>query len=172
MTTTVGRDCTICTHRKRAEIDEALGSQAAILRIAKQFKVGRMALTRHRDQHLRADVLAAAAARQVSEVVGRGASVLDRLEALDTRMAEIIDEAMLQADKSNAVRAIREMRGLVELRAKLTGELKDGAGQVTNINITHNDFRTLQVGIVAALEPYPEAKRAVLAAMGGPTIEG
>jgi hypothetical protein len=167
----VGRDCTVCVHRRRAAIDEALAAGQAILRIAKQFKVGRMALTRHRDQHLQKDVQAAAAARQVSEVIARGASVLDRLEALDTRMAEIIDDAMLLEDKSAAVRAIREMRGLVELRAKLTGELKDGAGQVT-VNITHNDFRTLQVGIVAALEPFPEAKAAVLQALAMPLIEG
>jgi hypothetical protein len=61
-------------------------------------------------------------------------------------------------------------RRCLETQAKCLGQIETG----TTVNLTVNDFRTLQVNIVAALAPFPEARAAVLRALGDdvPTIEG
>lgn len=179
MTTYTGRQCSVCGHRRRAALEAEILNATPLMQIEKRFGVGRNSLQRHRDKHMRGEVEAAKAAREF-EALERGGSVLERLGALDSRMAAIVDEAMALDDKSTAIRAIREVRGLIELRAKLTGELKDGGGSVTNITVNNTEFRNLQVAIVQALQPFPDAKAAVLRALrsdvgdqatAGPVVE-
>jgi hypothetical protein len=49
----MARTCTICQHPKRAEIEGAFG-EFSMVAIAKTYGRGRMALTRHREQHTKA----------------------------------------------------------------------------------------------------------------------
>ena len=44
----MARPCTVCSHLKRAEIDEALLGRTSIRDVARQFEVGRNAVDRHR----------------------------------------------------------------------------------------------------------------------------
>jgi hypothetical protein len=61
------------------------------------------------------------------------------------------------------VQAIRELRGITELYAKITGELS--AQNVTNI-IVAPEWLTLRTAILSALESYPAARQAVIEAVG------
>src|SRR3990167_1626885 len=45
----MGRQCTICAHRKRADIDSALVAGAAITRLAADFGLAESSVRRHRD---------------------------------------------------------------------------------------------------------------------------
>jgi len=63
-----------------------------------------------------------------------------------------------------AVSAIKEARSSLELIAKMIGELRTG----TTINLNYNqEFIQVRTLIVEALQPHPEAKQAVLAALDG-----
>jgi hypothetical protein len=63
-----------------------------------------------------------------------------------------------------ALSAIREARGNLELLAKLLGELDERP--MLNLNISP-EWLELRAVIVEALEPYSEARGAVLSALEG-----
>ena len=78
--------------------------------------------------------------------------------------AEDIYTRALEADNlTAAIQAVRELRGLTELFAKITGELQ--AQNVTNI-IVAPEWVNLRNVILVALEPHPAARQAVIEAVG------
>jgi len=63
-------------------------------------------------------------------------------------------------DLRTALAGIREMTRLVELMAKVSGELQD------TINlVTAPEWERTRARILAALEPYPEARASVVRAL-------
>ena len=115
---------------------------------------------RHRDNHLAADVKAALARQDSQDALQRGGSILEQMTALTAEAREVLRMAKNTHDLRLVMGAIERVGVMLERQAKLEGLI--GSGDVTNIHVTVNDFRTFQLGIVAALEPHPEAKRAVL----------
>ena len=170
----VGSLCSVCCSPDRAAIDKKLLDVAlglsTVADIARTHGLSRQALMRHRDGHLRADLKAAAAVQRTEDAYDRGASLIDRLHTLNAEALDALNDAKGLKDTRLILAAITTASRLIELQGKLQGEL-GGSGDTT-INITHNDFRTLQVAIVAALEPFPDAKQAVLRALTMPLVEG
>lgn len=164
-----GGICSICSHPRRSEIDRTvLSGLSSVSAIARQYGVSRQAIMRHRDAHIVADLKEAAARRREADDYDRGASLLDRMHELGAEAQAALNVAKGQKDTRLILAAIGTASKLLELQGRLQGEI--GGGDTT-INVTMNDFRTLQVGIVAALAPFPDAKRAVLAALGGPALD-
>jgi hypothetical protein len=60
--------------------------------------------------------------------------------------------------------AIRELRGLVELIARLTGELDDRPVATVNI-VASAEWIEVRTALYEALRPYPEAAAAVVGAL-------
>ncbi len=113
---------------------------------------------RHHDNHLPAALLKA---KEAGEVASAG-KLLDHAEELRTRALGILAKAEAAADHRNALGAIREARGCLELLGKLAGELSEAP--TVNI-VVMPEWLTLQAAILAALDPYLDARLAVADAL-------
>jgi hypothetical protein len=156
----VPRSCNVCTHPEREAIDKALVGDAALPELAALYRVSDDSLGRHRANHLPAKLVMAEAAAEVA----RADDLLDQVRGLQRRALDILDKAEETGELRTALSAIREARGNLELLAKLLGEL-DERPQV-NVLLSP-EWVELRAVIVTALEPYSEARRAVLRALEG-----
>lgn len=144
-----GARCTICNHSQRVEIDKALVAGATYREIAQRFEVSRDALYRHRKNGHIAEQIAkvakkkeiqqakevqAAILAQEAQEVADAQTILDEVSRLKGRALTILDRAETEGTRE-ACMALREVRGIVELLAKVRGELK---GDGPTINIVQN----------------------------------
>lgn len=151
--------CSVCAHADRVVIDEALVGGASVRDAAGRFGLSRMAIQRHRTEHLSASLVKIAAKREALHE----RSLADRLERNIVRLEQV----MTTGDLRGFVAATAEVRKSIELIARLTGELRDHATvQVVNLQAAPEWIETRAL-ILAALAPYPEARAAVAAALVG-----
>jgi hypothetical protein len=157
----VPRSCTVCEHPAREEIDRALVGGASNRSAASLYDVSEAAVRCHKANHLPAKLVMAEQAAEVTEA----SNLLAQVQDLQGRALAILDKAEGTGDLRTALSAIREARGNLELLAKLLGELDDRP--VLNLHISP-EWLELRTVIVGALEPYSEARGAVLRAIEGP----
>jgi hypothetical protein len=121
--------------------------------------VSKDAVRRHRAH------ISPALSRLVAEREEAGpASALDRLESLYRQASEVLDAARAGGQASLSLAAIKELRGLVEVLAKITGELDERP--VTVVNLAESaEWVQLRGLIMAALQPHPVAAQAVAVAI-------
>ncbi len=149
------RVCSICQHPDRDAIDRRLVEGAALSKTAAIYRVSEDALGRHKDNHLPVKLVRAKEVRDLTEAD----ALLRRMLQLEQRARQILDQAQASGDLKTALSGIREARNTLELLAKIAGELDERP--VVNVLIAP----TVQVAIIAALEPYADAKLAVVAAL-------
>jgi len=123
-------------------------------RIAPRYGVTETALRRHAANHLPASLVQA---QQAAEVV-RADSLLAQALDLQARAQGILNKTEADGNYRAACSAIREARGLLELQARLLGEL-DERPQVNVLVLP--EWQAIRGALVAALAPYPEARQAV-----------
>ena len=152
------RKCTVCTNKKRSEIDRALIEHAPYRHIAARFGVSTSALVRHHDDHLPTRLIKAQQAREVADAD----SLLAQVEQLRDRALGILDKAEVANDLRAATGAVREARGCLELLGKVAGELKDAP--VINV-FASAGWIEVRCAIVAALDQHPEAQTSVINAL-------
>lgn len=152
------RKCTICQHPQRAAIDAALVAGGVFRTIAHGFACSEDALKRHKADHLPALLTHA----QQAADVAKADSLLAQVRDLQKRALDILDQAEGAGDLRAATSAIREARGCIELLAKLMGELDERA--TVNI-VLAPEWVHLRGRILLALEPYPEARLAIVGAL-------
>lgn len=156
------RPCHTCEHPKREAIDRALVAGEHIAALSRGYAISEDSLSRHRAGHMpRATLAEAAEGRDVAEGI-RGAALLAKASGLLQTAETVLFEARAEGDKLMALRGIREAARCVELCAKLTGEIDEGA--TINIAIAPQ-FLVIQAAILSALEPHPAARDAVLRAL-------
>ena len=143
------RTCTICAHKKRSAIEKAVLAGEGLRAIAGRWSVSRSSLMRHRDDHLAAAVVKANGAAEAAH----GDDLLAKLESIESEARGILKDAKKAKDLRAAVMAIRELTRLVDLLARLRGELQNSP---TVINV-----QVLAPVILSALEGFPEARLAV-----------
>lgn len=151
------RVCTVCSHEDREAIDQAMVFGEPMRAIAIRVGgVSKDALSRHRAH------ISPALSRLVAEREMAGpASALDRLEELYAKASGVLSAATEEGKASLSLAAIRELRGLVETLAKITGELDERPTvQVLNV-ATSPEWLQVRGALMAALRPYPEAAQAV-----------
>jgi hypothetical protein len=155
----VPRNCTVCTHPDRAEIDQALVAGESSYSLAARYSsLSRAAIQRHGDNHLPAKLVMA----QAAEEVAQADTLLEQVRNLQRRALDILDKAEEAGELRTALGAIREARGNLELLAKLLGELDERP--VVNLSVSP-EWLELRAVIVTALGPHPEALRAVVGAL-------
>lgn len=152
------RRCSICDHDARDEINRELAAGGAIGTIAAVFGASPDALKRHKANHF----MPAQRDRLASDPELAHVDVLSEMRTLYRRMGEFLAKAEA-ADDWPAVKAFHsEARKDLELLAKLTELLGPETAVTVNIAI---DQRAQRV-ILAALEPFPDARVAVAVALG------
>jgi hypothetical protein len=124
----MARKCTVCTHPRRYEIDEALvsGQPCAVLS-ARYGTIGRMALQRHRAEHLPVALVRAQGAKETVT----GESLLAKAVSLGEEARQIGKLARKRGDLRTALNAIREQTRIVGLLAEMNGELQEQSAGVT-----------------------------------------
>src|SRR5215210_8584629 len=110
------RVCTICSHESRDAIEDAFIAGVPKRRIAAHHGVTEQALRRHLREHLPA-LLALA---RDAERSARADTLLDRIEALQSRTLAILDAP---EDQRTALAAIAQARRNLELIGEVTKEL-------------------------------------------------
>jgi hypothetical protein len=166
-----GRACKICRHPDRDGIDSGLTSGIPLADLAREYGVTSQGLIRHREAHLSKAVQAAAQRERRETNEAHEDSLLTQCKMLHRQALALMTAAYQARDYRGAIAGVGAATKLLELQGRFLGQIATAG---PTVNITLNDFRALQVNIVAALEPYPEAKAAVLRALGGdmPATEG
>ncbi len=150
------RTCTVCVHKDREAIDQALVSGQSARALAALYRVSDDAITRHNAAHLPHALTKAQAARDVAQAD----SLLSEMQRLQKITLGILGRAVSADDLRTALVAIREARGNLELLAKITGELDERA--VVNL-VVSPEWAQVRHTLLVALAPYPEARVAVAA---------
>lgn len=129
------RTCTICKHPNRTEIDTALLRSDSLRSIMARCSVSMGALMRHRDRHLPVTLAHAKEARETE----MGENLMATAQRLRARAMGILERAEAAGQLETALKAIREVRGILELLAKLTGELEDRGASSQRIEVVYVD---------------------------------
>jgi hypothetical protein len=152
------RRCTVCDHDEHHAINVALVQRDAYRNIAERYTVSVGALSRHTRDHLPQLLVKAKNATEVAEAD----SLLDRIEALQSRTEALLDRVEGTENYSATLGAIREMRSNLELIGEVTKELN----RTPTLNIHLNpEWLQIRAQIVAALDPHPDALSDVLRAL-------
>jgi transposase-like protein len=149
--------CTVCRHADRVAIDRALvgvGGGGSLRSIAKQYGVSASAVLRHRVDHLPASLLTARDAEEATNAD----DLLAELRSIQARARGLLDRAEEGGDLRAAVAAIRELRGNLELLAKLTQQLD--TRPTLNVLVAP-EWLTLRAALLDALAAFPQARAAV-----------
>jgi hypothetical protein len=148
-----GRRCTVCSHAQVAAVDRALIAGRPIRGIARTFGLGEDAVARHR-AHLPRTLVKA---HGVAEAL-RADELLAEATALQAKAWQLLHAAEAQDDARTALAAVREIRGCLELLARLLGELRD---QPLVTLVANPEWLAVRGTVLDALTPYPEARTAV-----------
>src|SRR5262249_42674576 len=125
----VARACTICSHPRVLEINEALVQREAYRRVSKRFGASESAMFRHQQQHLPATMIDAKDAVEVGQVD----SLMEKVRQLELEARRLGKKAEDAGDFRGAMAAVRELVRIVELLAKLQGELREPSGMSVNV---------------------------------------
>jgi hypothetical protein len=152
------RSCTICAHHERLAIDRALVDGKPFRYIATRWDVSTGALQRHKAEHLPAHLVRSKEAEELASADG----LIAHLQELTEKARRIGSKAEDGGDYRTALSGVRELLRIVELQARLWGELDERPA----VNVTvSSEWTELRAAIVIALEAYPEARAAVLGAL-------
>lgn len=155
--------CRVCNHPDRVAIEEAMVLEPSVnARIGQRWDIPKDSIRRHR-AHLSPALTAEIVRREKKRESTGPRKALDRLEDLYDRASRILTKAEEDGKGSLSLGAIRELRGITETLAKITGEL-DERPQVAVLNVQSSaEWTSIRASILDALAPFPDAARAVSA---------
>ena len=150
--------CSICKREDVEKINHDLFSgRYSQKQVADKYHIHPSTLNRHK-AHTKTQLIQAGEAEESDQK-----NVMQRVAELDDRAEKLYHACLKKGENLNAIRALKEMRELVALAARLNGEL--------NQNVIHQHLHispecaVLRAAILQALEPYPEARNALLSAL-------
>ena len=161
--------CKVCNHPNRKEIDQALLNGASVRDVGSMYGLDKSAVSRHQAN---GHIISALVKGHTAQEVARADSILGEVVSLKERGLILLDQAEGDGDIRTAAICLREVRSVLELLAKVTGEISKTTQTVNNTTVFNAPvFIEFQTVIMKALEPYPEARIAVAQALEGVTIE-
>jgi len=125
--------CKICISPKKTEIEEALLLSSKSLRdISGQYKISKSALQRHKEDHIPTDLVQA---KEATEICG-AEDLLNKLINLKSDAARITKKAEINQDLKTALSGIREQSRIIEILAKMQGQIQQPQVALTVNNIS------------------------------------
>src|SRR5437763_1988909 len=128
----MARLCTICTHRHRDGMDKLLLRGEQLKSVARRYSVSEDALGRHK-KHMQVVIAKAATAAEHKDLA-YGSALLAEVGRIRADAERLQMESERRQDVRGALRAIHERLAVVELEAKLSGQIETGQKSVT-INV-------------------------------------
>lgn len=168
----MARACTTCEHPERDTIDLELVGGRAVAHVAERFGLVAQSIHRHKATHLPASlaVVPLPSPEPSADDVARAASLLDRVERLADEAEGFLRAAKKNGSVTQGLAAIRELRAILELRGKASGELRPDGPVVNVLNVTADpEWQRIRSTLMAALAPFPEAAQAVAHALRAPS---
>jgi CRISPR/Cas system CMR subunit Cmr4 (Cas7 group RAMP superfamily) len=124
------RRCSVCIHPDRQQIDQAIVSGNSYRTVAQQFTISRDAVVRHR-RHLSVAVSKPLG----SDEICPSETLLGQLEELRSEAQRLKQKAERDGDYRAALAAVRELCRIVELVAKLCGQIDSRTEtKILNVN--------------------------------------
>jgi hypothetical protein len=179
--------CRACTHPDSMAITAELANGAPAAQVARRFNLGRVSMARHRKNHIGEEAMRAARRRKL---IGDSKQRLEEIKEdestnLLARLTIVrgkINAALAKAEETGDLRAVALLSAQVHVNAgliaKLLGELPSG-GTTVNVGVTNqslhvagSDLLKLRDIIERALEPWPPARTALLAAVASASHPG
>jgi hypothetical protein len=133
-------------------------SGASLRDVAGQFGISKSSVDRHRP-HISAKVAKAADVRERLSAE----KLLDVMENLMGEAIATLRDAKASGDNRARLQAIREARETARVLLEVAGELDNGGQTITIIN--NPQWTAIRTVILQTLEPYPEAKAKLVAAL-------
>ena len=147
--------CTVCDHPHLRAIDRALVMGKSVRDVATEYQLSRSAVGRHRKDHL---------AKKLQRAEQNSLAEANRLVSMTwgvaARLRGLLDKAEGGGDLRTAVAAARELLHALENVGKLTGAVENNT-TVNVLAVGGEAMQVLQMKILEALQPYPEARFAV-----------
>lgn len=159
----MGRTCTVCSHKDVEEINKQLLSGPSLRTIAAQFNLTKTSLIRHRESHI-PDLLLKS--NDIQNITSADA-LLARLEEEAGFVRDMREAASAEGDIELALKAVDRALKCVDLYAKIRGLIQTQPQvNLQQVNIYDNpEWVELRTLIITALDPYPEARAAVVHAI-------
>ena len=154
----MARSCSACVHSQTESISVELIQGTPIREIAKKYDLSASAVARHK-KHLPQHLI------QVEGAQVQPGSVMARVQELEARADRIYQEAMQSKKQELALRALKELREVTSLYARLAGELETQSIH-QHIHISP-EWLSLRSVMLRALQPYPDARKALVEAIEG-----
>jgi hypothetical protein len=156
-----GPTCSICKDSRIVEINSRIASNEKLADISRELAVSEDALSRHKDRCI---ITALSATPNTKDVIN-GDNLLAQLQEARAKAIELLDMAIAAGDTKvygPPSSYLSEIRQQIKLWAELEGRL---ASQ-PQVNITLNaEWIELRSTIIRALQPFPDARRAVIDAL-------
>lgn len=150
--------CKVCSHAEVATINKALVDGGSIRDIARRFGLSKDTVYRHKKNCLPSTLVMA---RDIEQIANAD-ELLKHIHELQQKTLTILDRNTGRDDRI-ALTAIREARSNIELIGRLLGEL-DTSPKV-GILIANPEWIAVRTTIIDALQPYTDAKQAVINAL-------
>lgn len=159
--------CSVCSHPDRTAIDAELSQGGSAVKCAKTFGLNRHAINRHRTAHLgivseRAKGFAIVNAHQMVAASIAGNDLLNEMRTLQREAERYRAIAESEGSVKTALLALDRTTKLLELQSRLVLESAQGRASDVSSNPVWKELAAL---IMRSLEPYPEATKAVIAAI-------
>jgi hypothetical protein len=155
------RVCTLCSHEGVEEINRRLVRGDSIAGISRDFAVSEDALKRHFNNHVPKTLAASPSAPEIMQAD----KLLAEIEDVKQRALTLLDKAEEAQDTrvyGPPSAYLKEFRESIKLMAELSGKL---ASQPQINVIMSAEWISLRTKILYALDPYPEAKQAIVHAI-------
>ena len=177
--------CTVCKHPKVEDINRRIREGEGLRAVAREYDIATTTLSRHvnlgcmknKPLEPRPNELEDAFEDVISSLED-GPALNDVVETEDMTLSEEIEDiknktraiytAVMGREKPNysmALAALGTLTKQVEVFANMMLKYKELQDREHDVN-NDQDWIALRGRIIVALDPFPEAKRAVLAAMG------
>ena len=153
------RTCTVCVHPEIEAINAALVANEPLRMIASRYgTVGRMALQRHKDEHLPALLVKSEQAREIAHA--------DHLLAEANRLYAVATTVMDAAQQSKDYELVLKAVGTGGRVLSLLGELLGEINRSPHVNILiAPQWIEVRGQLMRALADYPEARASVAAVL-------
>lgn len=155
------KTCTICEDPRRDEFDRRARIEDNIAKIAQDFALSYDAFYRHvkGNHHIR-EVTAIPTTAELAT----SEDIYNEIEKWHTEAKDLQSTAKRSGDIKTALLGLEKALKCLELMLKIHGQIHDGP-QITIIN--NPQWIELRTLIISALEPYPQAREAVVHAIRG-----
>lgn len=156
----MSRSCSICAREDVEEINRDLFAGVLTFKqIHQKYKASVGALHRHKE-HTKTQLM-----QTQSIDVTDSSGIMARVLELEARADKLYKDSVKNKDRLNASRALKELREILQLCARLTGELNTQQQVIhQHLHVTP-EWARLRAVMLQALQPYPEARAALVMAL-------